>query len=277
MSDSPIDYKMQLGTTLNRLREQAGATLAAAAEVLDCSEGKIRTIERGTVAVSLQDLRALLDLYAVKGSDRADVEHLAAEARKRRPRTPWGSAIPDRLRRFFDVESTATRIQSYEPESIYGSAQTRRYARDILATNRELSSDQVNRLVEARMGRQARLTGPGAPRLELVMSEAALRTADADVMTEQTAALYEMSVRGIAEIRVLPFGIGFHRATGYPFTIMTTSTKTMVYVEMLTGDTHFTDDPDRVRAYQDAWGQLDKLALSQKSSLDLLDSLRAHL
>jgi hypothetical protein len=280
MGDSPTLYKLELGAALQRFRERAGLERADAAATLSCSTAKIRTIEVGAVGIVPAELRALLDRYEVAGSERADVEHLAEQARQRRPRTPWGSAIPDRLRPFFATEETAVAIQAYQPWLLHGLAQTERYAHAVLSTNSSLTPQNVERLVQARMARQARLASENPPRLTLVIDEQVLhRTAgSADVMREQLEHLSKLGSSGAAEVRIIPSAVGVHPGSGIPFLVLTPAgdRKRVVYVETYT-DGLFVDEPERVERHETAMREMLELALSPEESLSLVDTVSRQL
>lgn len=276
---SPTDYKTQLGVVLTDLRKRSGKDRAEAASVLTCSEAKIGTIERGRSAVAPLELAALLDLYGVRGDERVDVEHLASEARRRRPRTPWGSVIPERLRRFFRYEETATVIKYYHSELFHGLVQTEDYAHALISRPAQHRPADIPRLVQARMARQSRLAGENPPELHLMLSEAAVRQCigGPKVMRDQLHHLAEMATRPTVHLGVIPFTAGAHSSNGFPFTILTAPLrKTVVYLENLT-DGIIVDEPDRVARYVAAFEQLSGLALPDEKAMTLLDSLAAEL
>jgi transcriptional regulator with XRE-family HTH domain len=276
---SPSLYKTRLGAELRRLREAAGLERSNAADVLSCSVSKIRTIEEGTVAVRVPELRDLLDAYAVDPAERSDIEHLADLARQRRPRTDWGAAVPDRLRRFFDREETATRIVAYQPWLLHGLVQTEKYARAVISTNSSLTEQDVDRLVKARLARQSHLSAKTPPRLLSIIDEQALRKpiGGRDVMREQLAHLAALGRNGVAEVRVIPNEVGAHSACGMPFVILTANDgKRSAYVETLT-DGLFVDDPERVARYEVTIREVLALALSPEDSLSLVDTVHAQL
>jgi transcriptional regulator with XRE-family HTH domain len=276
---SPTDYKTQLGIVLTDLRKRSGKERAEAAQALTCSEAKIGTIERGRSAISALELAALLDLYGALGNERADVEHLAAEARRRRPRTPWGSVIPERLRRFFRLEETAIVIRYFHPGLVHGLAQTEEYAHALISAHPEHRPTDIPRLVQARMARQSRLTGSSPPELHLVLSEAAVRQhiGGPRVMRDQLHYLRDLAERPNVHVGVIPFTAGAHPSNGTPFTLLTTpALKTVVYLENLT-DGIIVDEPDRVARYESAFKQLSGLVLPRGETIALLASLAAEL
>lgn len=193
MTDSPTAYKLQLGATLERLRVAAGQEQQDAATHLGCSISKIGKIERGDVGVRPAELRDLLDLYGViDQEERAEIEALGRAAQKRRPRTPYGSVIPDRFRKFFHLEETAVELQSYDPELVHGLAQTEDYARAVTVANPLHRPGDIERLIQARLARQERLTTPNAPRLWLVLSEGAIRREVGGAKVEVVPGLVEV-------------------------------------------------------------------------------------
>lgn len=272
------DFKTQLGLVLTDLRKRCGKDRAEAARLLGCSEAKIGTIERGRSAVAPLELAALLDLYGVHDDDRDDVEHLAAEARRRRPRTPWASVMPERLRRFFRLEETAILLRCYRSELIHGLVQTEDYAFALISQDEHRPSD-IPQLVQARMARQSRLTGSNPPELHLLLSEAAVRQriGGPTVMRDQLRHLRDLAMRPNIHVGVIPFTAGAHPAKGNPFTILTAPTrKTVVYLENFT-DGFVVDDLHRVARYESAFKLLDGIALPHGQTVALLDRLEAEL
>ncbi|MGW4111909.1 helix-turn-helix domain-containing protein [Actinosynnema sp. NPDC004786] len=273
---SPVLYKAELGEALRRAREQVGLEREDAARALGCSVSKIRTIERGQVSIRPAELRDLLDSYRVDPSERADLEHLADLARQRKPRTPWGSAVPDRLRRFFAAEETAAVIQVYQPALFHGLVQTERYARAVIGTNSSLSRSDADRLVQARLARQAVLTAERPPAVHLTLDEHVLRTpvGGREVLVEQLRHVLDLVRRDVVEVRVIPTSVGAHAGTGAPlFTILTPPGRpNVVYAETLT-DGLFIDDPERIGRYEAAMAEMNATALTPAASMSLMDTV----
>lgn len=276
---SPTIYKQKLGEALVKAREAADVQREEAARTLGCSVSKIRTIEKGEVSIRPSELRDLLDLYDVSGDERADIEHLADIARQRRPRTPWGGAVPDRLRRFFDLEETAAAIHAYSPWLLQGLAQTEQYARAVIATNSSLAPDDVDRLVQARLARQVRLNSERPPAIHWVIDEHVLRmpVGGREVMRGQLAHLAAIGRKGVGELRVIPTQVGAHAGCGIPFLVLTDDDgKRAIYVETLT-DGRFVDDAERVERYENAMREMTAVALSHDESLSLVDTVLSDL
>lgn len=280
MTDTPTAYKLQLGATLEALRVAAGLEQKDAAARLECSLSKIVKIEHGDVGVRPAELRDLLNLYRVAAEDRPDIEELGRAAQKRRPRTPYGSVIPDRFRKFFHLEETAVELQTYDAELVHGLAQTEAYARAVTAANPLHRPGDVDRLVQARIARQQRLTSPDAPRLWLVLNEGALRrvVGGREVMRAQLKHLVALSKRRNVTIQVVPFSAGAHAATGFPFTVLVRGAAgpSIVYLENVT-DASFVDDPGRVADYELVFRQTLTSAMTSEASADMLATLATEL
>ncbi|MEU4448120.1 helix-turn-helix transcriptional regulator [Actinosynnema sp. NPDC050801] len=256
---SPTDYRARLAERLKELMRRSGKDRADIMRTLGCSVSKVGTILRGDTSVPPLELAALLDLFGVEGEERADLLHLGEEARRRRPKTPWGSAIPDRLRKFFNTEETARKIESYRPDLLHGLAQTEDYARAVIETNSALRPDEITRLVQARMARQARLTGPNPPEFAMVVREAVLRAPVGSKRTraEQIAHLKRLSELPHVTLRIIPDRVGLTSALYFPFSILTPSgdrPKT-VYVETLT-DGLLVDEESRISHYETVFEEL---------------------
>src|SRR4051794_37355561 len=121
---NPTVPKRQLGRALQALREAAGKTREQVAAVLDCSASKISRIENGHVGIRSAEFRTLMDLFGVPAEQRPELEDLARETRKRRPRTTYGRSIPDWFRRFVSLEESASEIRIYSGELVTGLLQT---------------------------------------------------------------------------------------------------------------------------------------------------------
>ena len=88
-SPPPSVRARQLAAELRRLRDAATLTGEEAAGRLGWSPSKISRIETGQTAPSPADLRRLLDLYEVAGTQRGRLESLRQSAGQR----GWWDAI----------------------------------------------------------------------------------------------------------------------------------------------------------------------------------------
>ncbi|CCH29952.1 Transcriptional regulator [Saccharothrix espanaensis DSM 44229] len=276
---SPTVYKRQLGMALTSMRESVGKTQDKAAEVLECSPAKIRRIEVGDVAIRSAELRVLLDFYGATRQSRKPIEELARQARKRRPRTPYGTVLPDFFRRFFNLEQIAAEVLRYHAELIPGQLQTPEYTRALIDANPFHHEEEVDRLVEARQARQAHLL-EGGQRLHLVLHEAAVRTVigGPEVMRAQLQHLRKLAGLGNVTLQVVPFTAGAHAASNYPFVMLrfADNQRPIVYLENLTTASSV-EDPSHVAQYELVFRNLVAAALSPAKSTGLLATAAGEL
>lgn len=247
----PADYKRRLGERIAELMEAAGTSKEQVEKLLECSPSKVNRILRGDVAVNPAELKLLLDHFKLKGTERDEMVQLGEEARRRRPATPWGSAIPEGLKKYFPTEETAIKIRSYCDGVVHGLAQTEDYARALISSNPVHRPGDVTRLVQARMARQQRLNGPNPPELHLVLSEGVLwrEVGGPEVMRAQLRHLVELSKRPNITIQVITFKAGAHVAADFSFTLFTPPDRPVVaYTETLT-DGLFVTEPVRTETY----------------------------
>jgi len=118
-------------------------------------------------------------------------------------------------------EREAVRIHGWEPGAIPGLLQTEDYARSLIRVSRPMDSDTaVDRLVAARIERQAILTRDNPPMLWYVIDEGVLRhlTGGPAVMGAQLDRVIEAAGTPGIVIQVLPFTAD-HAGTDGPISI----------------------------------------------------------
>ena len=280
---NPSVPKRQLGLALAGLREAAGKSREDAAGVVECSESKISRIERGHVGVRASELRDLLNFYGVTGQQRTELEELARGTRRRRPRTTYGKALPDWFRRYVNLEEAASEIRTYDGELVTGILQTENYARAITRASPLHRPEDVDRLVQARIARQARLTSDNPPQMWVVMAEGVLRTrvGGREIMRAQLDHILEVGHLPNVTIQVTPFSSGAHASSGINFSLLRFPDEVgvdVVYLEDLTSASYLDkpDDPQR-QQYVLVFNHLTAGALSPTESLELVDTVKQEL
>jgi transcriptional regulator with XRE-family HTH domain len=275
---SPTTAKQMLGAELKRLREAAGKAREDAAGRLRCSVDKIGALERGRSAANPTELMALLDLYGVGPDEVREIELLADEARRRRRRTPYGAVIPEPIKKFFRLEETATKIRAFASDYVHGLTQGPEYARDVLAANPALSTEDVERLLMARMARKPRLTGPRPVQFDCVMPESTLMlpVGGPEGLRRQLLHTVELMALPNVAIRMLPTSVGACHGFGPSFSIFTVPGAPKVYLENLT-DGMVVDEPRRVDRYVVAFEHLVAASLSVEDTARHLATVAAEL
>lgn len=272
---SPSVRARQLAAELRRLRDAATLTGEEAAGQLGWSPSKISRIETGQTAPSPADLRRLLDLYEVVGTQRGRLELLGQSAGQR----GWWDAYSDTLGAEYTaliaLEAEAESVRWYSPMLVPGLLQTERYAREVIACGLLIAPPgEIERRVQVKMNRQRVLGKDNPLRLDVVLDEAAvLRTVGgAEVMQEQLAHLVTMAARPNITIQVLPLIAGPHPATTGEFTILAFPdliAPGVVYLENMTSDLYVEREADVYR-YGLAFDRLRALALTPEESARLL-------
>jgi transcriptional regulator with XRE-family HTH domain len=237
----PTVLRIVLGTQLRRLREARGISREAAGESIRGSHAKISRLELGRTGYKERDVADLLTLYhVVDEGERADYLALARQAS-----TPgWWQKYSDVLPSWFEthigLEEAASLIRTYEVQYVPGLLQTEEYARAVMVLGHpRASAREIERRVSLRMDRQSLLTRVGAPRLWVVLDEAALRRpiGGMDVMRAQLRHLIDVARLPSVTLQVAPFSAGGLAAAGGPVTILRflePDLPDIVYLEQLT-------------------------------------------
>jgi transcriptional regulator with XRE-family HTH domain len=265
----------QLAAELRRLRDAATLTGEDAAKRLGWSPSKISRIETGQTAPGTADLRRLLDLYEVSGTQRGRLELLGQSAGQR----GWWDAYSDTLgpeyTALIALEAEAESVRWYSPMLVPGLLQTERYAREVISSGLLIAPPgEVERRVQVKMNRQRVLARENPAQLSVVLDEAAVLRAvgSTDVMREQLAHLAAMAARPAITVLVLPLSAGAHPASTGEFTILAFPdliAPDVVYLENMTSDLYVESEGDVYR-YGMAFDRLRELALPPQKSAQLI-------
>ncbi|WP_426511420.1 helix-turn-helix domain-containing protein [Dactylosporangium sp. McL0621] len=275
---------MLLGAHLRRLREAQGVTREDAGWEIRSSESKISRMELGRVGFKERDVADLLSLYGV--DDPEERSRLLALARDANNPGWWhrfGDVLPSWFHSYLGLEAAAALIRTYEVQFVPGLLQTKEYARAVvLLGHGRAKEDEIERRVELRLQRQQILTRPDAPKLWMVVDEAALRRpiGGHDIMRAQVDALLEIN-RTLPNVRlqVIPFNAGGHAAAGGAFTILRfpdDDLPDVVYIEQLTSALYL-DKRDDVDLYAEAMERLCVEARPPTETAKILEEIRKDL
>lgn len=272
---SPTVRRKRLGIELRRLREQAGLTCEDVGQRLDCSGTRISRIETGRINVKPGDVRELLDIYGITGTEADSLVQLAREARRKGWWHTYGQVLPSWFEAYIGLEAEAVRQRDFQSMVIPGLFQTEDYARAVLrAAPNASSAEAVDRQVALRMERQAILNQASPPDLWVVLSESVLRVqvGGADVMRSQLRRLVDLAERANITLQVLPFTTAALVHPVSPFTILEfpeSADPTVVYLEHLTGSL-FLEREDEVRRYTVVFDHIRAEALGTSQSVGLI-------
>ncbi|WP_406067036.1 helix-turn-helix domain-containing protein [Micromonospora sp. NBC_01638] len=277
--------RRQLGRALRDLRTEAGITLDAAAEALECSRQKVWRIESGLGSVRGVDVRAMCELFGAAGELTRALMSLAGETKAKGWWHAYGDAVPEWFELYVGLESAASRIRFFKNSLVPGILQSRDYARGIYRIDQpDMSEDDRERAVELRLQRQSLLTRrlPKAPQVQVVLCESALLrpVSDSATMAGQLRHLLTTTSMPNVSIRILPLAAGpHHGAVGGEFVLLgfppgnrSTPEPDVVYSESWTGSLYL-DRPAEVAAYEKVWSGLLSLALDEGQSKQLINKI----
>jgi hypothetical protein len=238
----------------------------------------ISRIENVRRAISPIELRALLEVYGVTGTDR---ESLLTLCRRANQQGWWqDEALPDWVATFVALESDAATVRAYASELVPGLLQTERYYRWYMgiAPGTAGGEAEINRRVNVRLTRQARLRDEHPLTYWAILNEAVitrLTGAPVNVAREQLAHLLEVGHLLNVSILVLPFTAGLHPAMEGDFTLMTFEDRQdpdVVYLEYQVGSLVL-EDQLRVRRYASIWDHLIAQSRDEGRSLAVIESV----
>ncbi|GAA1514406.1 helix-turn-helix transcriptional regulator [Dactylosporangium maewongense] len=279
----PTVLRMLLGAHLRRLREAQGVTREDAGWEIRSSESKISRMELGRVGFKERDVADLLTLYGL--DDDEERTRLLALARDANNPGWWhrfGDVLPNWFQSYLGLEAAAALIRTYEVQFVPGLLQTKEYARAVvLLGHGRAKADEIDRRVELRMARQQVLTRADAPKLWVVVDEAALRRpiGGTHVMRGQVDALLEANTLPNVRLQVIPFNAGGHAAAGGAFTILRFPDQDLpdvVYIEQLTSALYL-DKRDDVDLYAEAMERLCVEARPPTETQKVLEEIRRDL
>lgn len=180
---------------------------------------------------------------------------------------------PDQFRRRMDLESRAVIIKEYSPQIVPGLLQTEDYARAQFQVHMpKAPDDEIERLVTARLGRQAHLLGSPTPDYAVILDEAVLRRSygGPGVMREQLSTLLQLALTPTSFVQVLPFSHGGHALAGGSLSLWTLdSGQHVAYEESITTGTLLEEKTDVISLLR-AYDLLSASALSPAESAGLI-------
>jgi hypothetical protein len=275
----PTVQRIVLGTRLRRLRESLNISRDVAASAIRASDAKLCRMELGRVGFKERDIADLLTLYGVQDPEMRQ-EFLDSVRRTNEPGwwRAYGDAFPSWFEQHLGLEEAASVIRTYEVQFVPGLLQTPDYAEAVIRLGHPISSpDAIQRRVELRMTRQELLTGPDAPKLWVVVDEAALRRppGGVEVMREQLKRLIEAAALPNVTLQVLPFDVGGHAAAGGPITVLrfpVPDLPDVVYLEQLSSALYL-DKPEEVDHYLAVMDRLSLVATSAADSVTFLEQV----
>ncbi|MFJ6012264.1 helix-turn-helix domain-containing protein [Streptomyces sp. NPDC092952] len=274
----------RLGSELLRLRDASGKTQQQAAQVISATNSKIVKMEQGWVPMRDPDIKALCEFY---GASDALVDRLLEVARvdrERRKAKGWWNQYPElrSLVEYVALEDIAKGVRTWQGAFVPGLLQTPDYARALAVGNADWDDpDEIERFVEAKIARQARLTDGSPLALWAIVAEAALRqlVGGRDVMRAQLGRLAEVAEAPNVTVQVVPFLAGSHPGMTSAFSIVSFAdpgAMDVVYMDTTSSTLWLESEPDAAR-HNDTFGRIARSGLAPRDSIALIGRIRKEL
>jgi transcriptional regulator with XRE-family HTH domain len=289
----PMVQRRRLRVELRKARESAGLSQKDVAPAMDWSLSKLIRIESGTVGISINDLKVLLQLYGISADDRIqELINMARSAKEPAWWAPYKDSITSEFSAFLSYESAATIIRNFESILMPGLLQTEEYAR---ASISEFSSplpqverrvlSQVDSLVELRMERQERLVQrqEDPPKVFFGISESVLHywVGGRDVMRRQLERLKEALSSPDYVIWIIPFRAGLYQKMRGSYVLFelpaSDENEDVLYLEDTRGELIVRDDFQDAAIYLEAFWNIEQIAFRGEAAIGLVDEAIARL
>lgn len=282
--ESPTVRRIMLGIRLRELRLRAGIVADDAARHIARTASTISRMETGQSSVSARVLERLIELYGAKPEETRQLADLAKAARQRGWWQRYGEVLHPGFELYLGLEVEATEIDVYASEWVPGLLQTPEYARAILSAEpHPPSEEEIQGRVEARLARQAILSGDDPVQYWVVLNEAVLRriVGSPQIMAEQLHTLVAKARQRNVKLQVLPFSAGVHPATCGSFTLLSldlgeAAVSEYAYVENRAGSL-LMDKIREIETHRLAFDSLRAQALNPRESIALIDKATAAL
>ncbi|MER5553198.1 helix-turn-helix transcriptional regulator [Streptomyces sp. NPDC002793] len=279
-STTPTLRQQRLGAELRKLREHAGLTSTAAAELLGVNQARISSIEAGRYAVSAERVRAF-----ARGYDCADESLIEALCAMTGGRTrgwwdEYRDHLPTALIDLAELEHHAVELRVCLVIHIPALLQTTDHARALFQeVAPPLLPYEVEHRLSHRIKRQGVLHGRRAVRYTALIHEAALRMGfgGREVARAQLQHLIDMGEHDNVVVRVIPFGSGFP-GTGQSIDYLSGRVPQLDTVQL---DTHhgceFLDAQSQLTKYRTVLDRMEPAALPSSESRDFIHRIAQQL
>ncbi|MCX4906794.1 helix-turn-helix transcriptional regulator [Streptomyces sp. NBC_00878] len=277
MRTNPTGRQLRLGAELRKLREQAGLTSTAAAQLLGMPQAQVSNMETGRIGVSAERVRSLACQYEC--SDKALTEAIAGMVggRKHGWWETYREILPGPLLDLAELEHNAQSLRTMVTARIPGLLQTVDHAREIFRQAvTELSPPDIEHRVSFRIKRQAVLYRDDPTPYEAIIHEAALRMkiGGPSVSQQQLKHLLDASEREHITLRAITFDVGAYPGSGQSIFYAHGPVPELdtVHLDQSHGLT-FLDAEAQLRKYRNLFERLNAVALSPDKTRDLIHAV----
>ncbi|MCK9870310.1 helix-turn-helix transcriptional regulator [Nocardiopsis dassonvillei] len=263
--DAPHPSAEKFAKALVQARKNGGLTQLDLAQAAGCSRPTVARYESGRHLPPADLAQAFDDALGAGDYLVSQLPHPSPERERM-----------ERLKRFVEMEKSASHIRQFQCQVVPGLQQTPEYARAVLgASIPPKGTAEIDLMVAQRLERQQILDQEHPPWLHFIIDEGALRrmVGSPTVMVDQWGHLLEATERTNITVQVMPFSEGAHADLIGSYTLMETELHgTIQYLETLaTGN--IVTDPSAIALARARFDSLATNALSEKTTRTLLREL----
>jgi transcriptional regulator with XRE-family HTH domain len=267
VEDESTAVMRAIGRQIKLWREAAGLTQTEFGAAVGYSEEMVSKVERG-IRVPKPTLLDDADRVVGAGGKLAAKKPDAKEAR-----------YPKKVRDLAKLEADAVELGAYGNTVVHGLLQTEEYATANFRQRRpSYSEDEMERLVSARLARQAIFERRPAPLLTFVQEEAVLRrpVGGKMVLRRQLEHMLELGQLRHVEIQVMPTDTEEHAGLGGSLQVLKLRDGTAVGHNEVQLTSRLISDPKEVQVMEMRYGMIRAQALTPRQSLAFIEKLRGE-
>ncbi|MEV7955734.1 helix-turn-helix transcriptional regulator [Streptomyces sp. NPDC087532] len=279
---TPTILQRRFGIELRRLREGAGMTAPAAADLLGTDRTVISNVEAGRFGISEERLHRLASIYECNDSSLVDALAGLTGGRKSGWWEEYRGKIPPGFLDVSALEHYAVRLRTVQIAHLPGLFHTEDHARAIF----ELFVPAMPRLeielrVAHRLARQSVVTGEHPIPYTGVIHEAAIRMqiGGLGVTRAQLLHLLDASERPNVTLHVIPFAAGGFPLLGDSSVLYAEAPNRHLDTVQLDSPTGavFIDSPTQLANFRTRLDMVEKVALTPVKSRDIIRSVLREL
>jgi transcriptional regulator with XRE-family HTH domain len=265
----------RLAAELRGLRAAAGLTREDVTDRTGINEATLYRIESGRARPQVRTLMALLTLYGLAEPKRGELLALSRQSAEQSWLQSFPAGLPDPYPTYITFEGEAQSLLNYESLFVPGLLQTEDYARSALQRGLPTAGkDEIQRLVDTRMSRQAVLNRNPPLRLWAIIDESVLHrpVGGRNVMDAQLEHMADVAELSQVTLQVIPYEVGAHPGMNGAFVILQfgqESANDVVYVESQAGDLFLESQVD-VGHFTTKFEYLRAQALPPEASVSLI-------
>lgn len=275
----PSALRFLIASDLRTFRERAGLTQSEAAQILNCTQGKINHVETGRTGAKPKEVATLLRAYGASPEHADRMASLAASVDQKAWWVPYSEVLPGWFQTFVGLEGLAIGEFAYVSRVLPGQLQTPDYAAALLVNHAGIAPMDAPLIVRARMDRQRLTDSAQSLRFGAVIEQVVIeRKVGGDaVMRRQLEQVLRMMERDNVEVQVMPTAVAVHDGLDGDFLLLDFGNAQSIGYFQEPGGAVFLQDSDRVTRYVEAAGRLREAALSSTETVEFIQARIAGL